>query len=114
MGETIASGIRVRSSECLWPILFLYRASINNNFISENGIVAVLGHEDHAVGRSHILICSPIELATGAVTTAEKVRRWLFEAEQRVAKVAARLGVQSPAMVSLKSLECGRADCPPL
>jgi len=30
----------------LRPIPSLYRASIGNNFISENGIVAVLGDED--------------------------------------------------------------------
>jgi len=39
----------VRSSECLGPILFLHRASIDNSFISENGIVAVLGDENQFV-----------------------------------------------------------------
>ncbi len=37
--------------ELVGPILFLYRASIDNNFISENGIVAVLGDEDQVIAR---------------------------------------------------------------
>ena len=39
----------VRSGGCLGPIFFRYRASINNNFISENGLVAVLGDENQIV-----------------------------------------------------------------
>jgi hypothetical protein len=35
--------------ECLGPIWFLCRASIRNNFISENGIVAVFGDENQLV-----------------------------------------------------------------
>ena len=44
----------VRSADCLGPILFVYRASIDNNFISENGIVAVPGDESNIIGMSHM------------------------------------------------------------
>ncbi len=34
-----------------FPSSFVYRTSIYNNFISENGIVTVLGDEDQVIGR---------------------------------------------------------------
>ncbi len=86
----------VSSGECLGPILFLHRASISNNFISENGIVAVFGDEGHAVGPCQILIATVIALVTGAVPRVEMVCRWPFDAQPS----AARVGVLSPAMAA--------------
>ncbi len=55
MGETIASAIRVRSSDSSNAQLLLHIASIDNNFISENGMVVVFGDESNAVGRGRRL-----------------------------------------------------------
>jgi len=51
MGETIASAIRIRSSESLKSMLFPCRAPQVDIFIYENGIVAVLGDEDQVISR---------------------------------------------------------------
>ena len=54
-----------RSSERLGPIFFLYRASIASNFISENGIVAVLGDENQFVKGGIRKINRPLSLERG-------------------------------------------------
>ena len=53
------------SNECLWPILFLHGASIPNNFISENGIVAVLGDENQFVNGGIRKINHPLSFERG-------------------------------------------------
>jgi hypothetical protein len=51
--------------ESLGPILFLYRASIANHFISENGIVAVLGDEDQLMNGDIRKINRPLSFERG-------------------------------------------------
>ena len=48
-----------------FPISFLYRASIDNNFISENGIVAVLGDENQLVSGDSRKISRPLSFERG-------------------------------------------------
>jgi hypothetical protein len=59
MGETIASAIRVRSSDSSNAQLLIHRASIGINFIPENGIVAVLGDEDQLMNSDFRMFVRP-------------------------------------------------------
>ena len=65
MGETIASAIRVRSSDSSNAQLLIHRASIGNNFISENEIVTVLGDENQLVKGDICEINRPLSFERG-------------------------------------------------
>jgi hypothetical protein len=63
--------------------LFLHRASIGNNFISENGIVAVFGDEDQLVKGDIRKINRPLSFERGIWINSRAMTstagRWLFE-----------------------------------
>jgi len=63
--------------------LFLYRASIGNNFISENGIVAVLGYKNQVVTEDITRTNNPLLFERGisakSGTFSPPAGRWFFQ-----------------------------------